>query len=517
MESPALRGPGAAEPDAGATADSLLIMSGTLLSRLTGWLGLLVINNAFAQGIQSAYGLAYRVPNLFRELLAEGALVTAFIPVHRKLDTAGGRALAGSLLTLLVAANLVVVGLGITFADALAGLMIDPGSAIDRELVTLIIQVSFPFLSAISFAALAMGLLQSEGRFFAPAFAPVALNIVQIALLLLWPKTGLYLGLSLTAGGLAQLLVQLPALRRAGLMPAPVWPLHPATRQVLALMIPSVITTGARQLLVVVASRILSRFPDPAPLSFFNSQVIFTLALGLFAVSPVQAYYPRMSRAVAAGDSAALTRSVTQGLRVITYFLAPTGALILTLSTPLIGGLFAWTAGFTDANFAFSVDLTWPLGWGLVTWGIIALLNRALYVLGKIREAVAVNTTSFLLNIALYEWFVREFGLVGLGHATSLTGVLTVAALALVLRRELRLDYRELADHFGRVVFAAAICGLVAGLVYPVLPLDDRGLGGLLSSLAAGSAGLAAYLALTALLRVPETGALFARLTRRNR
>jgi putative peptidoglycan lipid II flippase len=492
-------------------------MGGTLLSRLTGWLGLLVVNNAFAQGIQSAYGIAYRVPNLFRELLAEGALVNSFIPVHRRLDGAGGRALAGSLLTMLVAANLVVVGLGIAFAEVLTGLMIDPGSAVDRELATLIVRVSFPFLSAISFAALAMGLLQSEGRFFAPAFAPVALNAVQIVLMLLWPKTGLYLGLSLTAGGLAQLLFQLPALRRAGLLPVPVWPPHPATRQVLALMTPSIVTTGARQLIVIVAARILSRFPDPAPLSFYNSQVVFTLALGLFAVSPVQAYYPRMSRAAAAGDSAGLTRTVSEGLRLISFFLAPAGALILTLSTPLLGGLFAWTAGFTAFNFAFSVDLTWPLGWGLMTWGMIALLNRVFYVLGRIREAVAINASSFLVNVALYEWFSREFGLAGLGHATSVTGVLTVAALAAMLHADLRLDYRGLADHLARVVSAAALCGLVAWAVYTALPLGDRGASGLLSCLAAGGAGLVVYLAATAALRVPETRALVARLTGRKR
>ncbi|HWG83948.1 MAG TPA: murein biosynthesis integral membrane protein MurJ, partial [Deinococcales bacterium] len=326
-DSPAPEAPAA--PRRSSARNILTVMTGTLASRVLGLVRQLLFNLLFPLPLKDAFNVAYRIPNLFRELLAEGALVNAIIPVYKSLDPAERARFAGSLTTALFAANALVVGLGVLFArevvwavEAMAGLS-GQASSLDTEAAVLLTRIMMPFLSGISFAALAMALLNSEERFSATAFSPLAFSVVSIAGFLAFPGSAVALAWVTTFGGFAQLLVQVPALRRHGLLPSPRLAWHPALGRTLLLMAPFAFTTGTRQFLTIILQALLIRFPTGAVTGFNNADAVFQLFLGLFAVSPALASYPRLSEQAQRGEWPAFRDTVSSYLRLILFLCLP--------------------------------------------------------------------------------------------------------------------------------------------------------------------------------------------------
>src|SRR5690554_787528 len=215
-------------PEKSANRGALILMGGTLGSRVTGLLRNSLLTQLFSSGISDAFVTAFKVPNLFRELLAEGALTNAFVPAFSRLDREDGARLASALLGVLLLVNGLLL-LGAWFAAPfLADLLIGDPTLVDPELTTRLIRIVFPFLLAISLSALAMGLLNASEEFLAPAWAPVALNVVTIALMAIFPGHAVMLAVAHVLGGLFQLLVQVPSLIRLDLLPKGIRLWHPA-------------------------------------------------------------------------------------------------------------------------------------------------------------------------------------------------------------------------------------------------------------------------------------------------
>ena len=284
--------PSTPPPKKSAGRNIVVVMAGTLGSRLTGIFRQQIIN-AFPSHLTDAFLLATRVPNTLRELLAEGALVNAFIPVYKSLDEDGRRTLAQAFSGVLIAVNLLLLALGILAAPWIAGLLVPPGSPVSFELVVYMTRLLVPFLMLISLSAIAMGLLNADEHFRESSFAPVAFNLASIAVLLVTPKNATWLALGWLVGGFAQLIVQLPSLARFGLLPTPALRSHAAMRRVLVNMAPFTLTAGARQILNFYVQRLLAgpQYPSGTVTGYNNAETLFTLANGLFVVSPALAYF----------------------------------------------------------------------------------------------------------------------------------------------------------------------------------------------------------------------------------
>ena len=210
-------------PPRSAVRGALVFMGGTLGSRASGLLREVLLVALFPVRASDAFRIAWAVPNLFRELLAEGALTNAFIPVVQRLRGDDRRAFAGAMLAALTLANALLLGAALLAAPWIVDLLLAVDANVDRDLAVRLLRLTFPVLGAISMAALAMGVLQAEERFAAPAWAPVALNLTAIAVMLAFPGTPEALALGVVAGGVLQALVQWPAMARAGLTPRWRW------------------------------------------------------------------------------------------------------------------------------------------------------------------------------------------------------------------------------------------------------------------------------------------------------
>ena len=494
---------------------ALTLMVGTLASRVTGLLREVLVVALFPVTASDAFRIAWTVPNLFRELLAEGALTNAFIPIYKELSEAERRHLSGAVASVLFLVNALLLLAVLLSAPWIVDLLLAEQSNVDRELTITVMRTVFPLLMAISFSALAMGILNSEERFFAPAWAPVALNVVMIIVMLLAPKTALWLGVGAVAGGLAQFVFQLPSLASFGLLPRPsLW--HPGLPLVLSLTTPFLFTTGARQFLSVVAQRLVSNellFGAGAVTAYSIAGMLFGLVLGLFSISPATAYYSRL-----AGDAArgSVTKTLTAGVRFIAFLCIPAGLLLLAFNRPVVSVLFQLRAAGQEGSVELAIRAVAPLGLAVFPVGLNNFLLRPFFVRKRVRAPIIISVLFTLLNALFFVLLTPSYGIAGLTLATALTGWLQLAVLLLFMRRDEGLALRPLLLHSIKLFAAAGAAllpavyaaswagGLLAGWWGLVLELLT---GGLLT--------LAIYALIAARLGVPELAALQRRLARR--
>ncbi len=493
-------------PQPNANRGALVLMGGTLASRITGLLRNSLLTQLFPAGISDAFVTAFRVPNLFRELLAEGALTNSFVPVYARLGQKEGARLAGALLGALLVANGLLLILGFVAAPWLADLLIGDPTVVDVELTTRLIRIVFPFLLTISLSALAMGILNASERFLAPAWAPVALNVVTVVMMAIFPGHAILLAVSHVLGGLAQLLVQVPALVRHGLMPGRLRLWHPALAGVLLLMVPFAVSSGGRQVLNLVASNVVTGIAAGAQTAFYNADLFLSLALGLFSISPALSYYSRLSR-LAADDPAAYAPTLLRGLGLITFLTAPAGVALYLFAGPAVEIVFNWRAllgsPLTDERLLLTAVATAPLGLAVFPIGLSNLLVRTFYIRSRVWQPVIVTLGTLALQGTLYVILARTLGLAGVSWAIVISSTLQLLVLLWLVERAEGFGLLRLADRSLRILVAAGLAGLAVSLISGLVPLP-AGWWGQLFWLGAGLVVFAAvYFGFCLLFRVP--------------
>lgn len=490
--------------------NTLLVMSGTLSSRLLGLVRQTILTNLpLPDIIKDAFWVAYRIPNLLRELLAEGAIQNALIPVLTSLPPEEARLFARRFGAFLLGVNLVILGLGIVFAPQIASAVLWISSlshgqasplqepAVFGQLV-LMIQLAMPFLLSISMASLFSSMLQSGERFGITSFSPIAFNLGSIVLMLLFPNSVVALGLSVTLGGALQALVQLPALKGYGLE----FKWHPAFREALSRMGPFAFTTSVRQFLNLVLLGILAAYPAAAVTGFHNGELIFTTALGLLAVSPAIAVFPRLSALAGNGDLAKARMLLGRVLQRMAVPMGFAAAMMVALAPWIVGSLYAVTDNFSDANRAFTTQTVMALGFALLPWGLNQLLLRGFYAVGQVGQAVRVTVMVALLNVFGY-WLFREEGLFVLNLVTAIAGWLGLVIYARRLQSFQMVVQTEVWLVVGKVLLAAVPAGLVAHAVAIQFGIPAFFLQNFLPLGAGGLIGLAVFTGIAYVLRLP--------------
>ncbi|MCX7601804.1 MAG: murein biosynthesis integral membrane protein MurJ [Meiothermus sp.] len=490
--------------------NTFLVMAGTLSSRLLGQVRQTILTNLpLPDTLKDAFWVAYRIPNLLRELLAEGAIQNALIPVLTSLPAEEAQRFARRFGAFLLGVNLVILGLGLVFAPQIASALLwlselsltkasplrDP--AVFEQLV-LLIRLVMPFLLSISMASLFSSMLQSGERFGLTSFSPTAFNLGSIGLMLLFPDSVVALGLSVTLGGALQALVQLPALKGYGLE----FRWHPAFRRALARIGPFAFTTSVRQFLNLVLLSILAAYPPAAVTGFQNGELIFTTALGLLAVSPAMAAFPRLSALASNGDLEAARELLRRMMARLAVPLAFVAALMVALAPWMVGALYAFTANFSEANRAFTTQTVMALGLALLPWGLNQLMLRGFYAVGQVGQAVSVTVMVALLNTFGY-WLLREQGLFVLNLATAIAGWLGLAVYARRLQAFQMATLAEVGWMVGKALLAAAPAGGVAYAVAVQFGIPALFWQNLWPLTLGGLAGLAVFVALAYALRLP--------------
>lgn len=452
-----------------------VVSAAVLASRVLGLVREQVFAVSFGAGRDlDAFITAFRIPNLLRDLFAEGALSAAFVTTFTQALERNGEDAAWRLASLVVNALAVVVGglclLGIWFAPAITR-AIAPGFADVPGKLALTVhltRIMFPFLLLVALAAVAMGILNTRNRFGIPAAASAFFNLGSIVgglACVAWLAPGYLSGVfasvrggplptpdpQLTTraitgmavgtlfGGLLQLVVQLPSLWRVGFRYRPTLAVRdPALAQVLRLMAPATIGAAAVQMNVFVNNNFASYLGN-GPVSWLNVAFrLMQLPIGLFGVAIGTVTLPLIARHAARGDAAAMRTSIRQALELVALLCVPAAAGLAWFGVPVVGLIYEH-GRFTAVDTAAAAQALAGYAVGLAGYAGIKVLAPAFYALNDVRTPMRVSVLSIAVNFALNWLFVRVlgFGAVGLALSTSAVALANFAILLVVLRRRL--------------------------------------------------------------------------------
>lgn len=419
----------------------------TAVSRVLGYGRDVLIAAALGAGVSAdAFFVAFKLPNFFRRLFAEGAFAAAFVPVFaRSLEGEGreeARRLADQTLAVLASVLLVLV-LAVEIAMPLLIALMAPGFTDDPEKFSLTValtRITFPYLLFVSLVALFGGMLTSSGRFAAFAAAPILLNLALIAAALVArasPELGaghaLAWGVSL--GGVAQLLLLIVALRRAGLMPRLCLPrLTPGVKKILVLFGPAAFGAGIVQINLLVDQFIASFLPTGAISYLYYADRINQLPLGVIGIAVGTALLPLLSRQIEAGDQEAANDSQSRAVELVMVFCLPSAAALTVIARPIIAALFergAFDAATTDASAAALV----AFAVGLPAYVLIKVFAPGFFARQDTKTPVKIALVGLATNIALNLVFIWYLAHVGIALATALAAWVNGGLLCWVLIR----------------------------------------------------------------------------------
>lgn len=459
----------------------------TLTSRVLGLARDQVLAALFGAGNEmDAFVVAFRIPNLVRTLFAEGAMSSAFVPTFTRYLARHGRTeawrLANNVLNALLLVTGVVVAAGVVFAQPLVSLYAGEYARVPGKLALTVslTRVMLPFVMTAAIAAAVMGMLNSLHRFFVPALAPAAFNVATIicafALVPLMPAIGLpriaAIAIGALAGGLGQIAIQWPLLRREGFRYERIFDPHDAgLRQVLLLMGPGTIGLAATQVNVFV-NTLLATTQGTGAVSWLTYAFrLMYLPIGLFGVSIGTAVLPAVSRHAAAHDIPGIRHTVSRGLALMLMVNVPATLGLIVLATPIVRLLFEhgqFRATDTTATAA-AVQL---YAVGLVGYSAARIASPIFYAVGRSRVPVVVSVATIAVNIALSVIFVRLLGFAGLALSTSVASIANGAALLWLLRRQLDgIEGRGLTVVLVKVSLAAAAMAFAAAAIqYQLVP-----------------------------------------------
>ncbi|MCI0587903.1 MAG: murein biosynthesis integral membrane protein MurJ [Planctomycetes bacterium] len=485
-----------------------IVAGGTLASRILGLVRDSLGAAYFGAGwVYGAFQLAWLLPNLFRRLFGEGALASAFIPAFARAMRDGGKEAAGRLVAAIAGALLLVLGLLAALTAALA-LALPPSSIVPllREAAAagLVLRLSAlfaPYLLLVCLYALATGVLNSRGRFFAPAIAPAVLNLVWIAgfgALALSPPSSLEEGASLLAlfvlaGGVVQLALQLPALRTEGFLVRPrLDRREPEFRRVLRDMAPIVLGLSLVQVNLVVDQVVAWSLVSPGANTYvYLGNRLLQFPLSMVGMAAASASFPTLAGRAAARDLEGFSRAFGRTLSFVVLLAAPAGAGLFALAGPITDLLFGH-GRFGPEDVREAAGTVAMFGLGVPFFCAAQILARAHYALGDVRRPVRIAGVLVAANLALSLLLVRRLGVAGIALATSLGSAANCLLLARGLRARGDLSASPgLGGSLLRSTLGALACGLAAFGVHRVC----AGLGLLPSVAAAIAAGGAAALA----------------------
>jgi putative peptidoglycan lipid II flippase len=450
----------------------------TMSSRMLGLVRDLVLAHVFgASNEMDAYTVAFRIPNLLRDLFAEGAMSSAFVPTFTRVLTIDGKAAAWRLGNLVITALLLVTGvlavLGMVFAGPLVTFAagryaVVPGKL---ELAVTLARIMLPFLTLIALAVGLMGMLNSLRRFFVPAFSPAMFNIGTLAtmavLIPVFRAHGIgaifAVAIGTLVGGVGQVVIQWPGLRREGFRFRPRIDFSdPGLREVMTLMGPGTMALAAVQINILVNTMLATSEGEGAVSCLNFAFRVMYLPIGLFGLSIATAAIPSLSRDAARGDPRGMRATFSSALRMMLVLNVPATVGLMVLSTPIVALLFEHGSFTAEAAAGTAAALMFYAP-GLIGYSAIKLTVPTFYTLRDSRTPVIVGAVSVAFNVVLSLILVRVLGFRGLALGTAVSSIFNAAVLLWLLRRKMgALDGRRVVLAFAKVALASVAMAAAA-------------------------------------------------------
>jgi putative peptidoglycan lipid II flippase len=425
-----------------------------------------------------AYVLAYRIPNLFRRLVAEGSMTASFIPVFtgymRERTKQEVWEFANRLFWTLAVVAAVITILGMVFSPSVVHLF--AGKNVAGAQAVELNRIIFPYLFFIALAALAMGILNCFDIFGLPAATPVFLNVATIffSVGVVWrhfkdPATALAVGV--LVGGVLQFLIQVPLLVQKGMkFNFGISFSHPAIRDVARLMVPRLFGIGIGQINLLIDTRFAtaSMMPEGSLAALYLADRVMELVLGGYAIAVATAILPMMSHQAAANDYGALKKTLAFSVRIVAFITVPAALGLMILREPIIRVLFQH-GQFVAASTRLTARALLYYSIGLPALASVKLIVPAFYSARDTKTPVIVAFISMVINIVLnivfLQFFFKRVQNGGPALATALACFFDFFALFIIFRlRYGSMGTLDILRSFSKISLCAGIMGVACWL-----------------------------------------------------
>ncbi|WP_344800630.1 murein biosynthesis integral membrane protein MurJ [Litoribacillus peritrichatus] len=432
---------------AGLLQSSAVVAVMTMLSRVLGLVRDVVVAVLFGAGAGAdAFFVAFKIPNFFRRLFAEGAFAQSFVPVlteyqqkkaHEQVKDLVNH-VAGTLgCVLFITTVIAVVG-----APVLA-MVFAPGFSSDQAKYALtvdMLRLTFPYLMLISLTAFAGGILNSYGRFAVPAFTPVLLNLSLIgSALLIAPYLDvpvMALAYGVLIAGVVQLLFQLPFLGGLGLFPKPQYRKdHEGVKKIVSLMIPALFGVSVSQINLLLDTVLASFLQTGSVAWLYYSDRLTELPLGVFGIAIATVILPSLSKKHSNDDSGAFSQTLDWAVRMVMLIGVPAMLALIVLAEPLVSTLFFHGALTADDIPMITASLR-AYSLGLLAFMLIKVLAPGFFSRQDTKTPVKIAIRAMIANMVLNLLLVWHLDHVGLALATSISSWLNALWLYLALRKD---------------------------------------------------------------------------------
>lgn len=444
----------------------------TIISRILGFARDILIAKFFGTArYAEAFVVAFRIPNMLRDLVGEGATNSAVVPVlseyHEKKKEEFWE-LANVLLNVVLIVLSAITILGVFLSPFIVRL-IAPGFLSDPEkfrATVYLTRIMFPFILMVGLLAYAMGILNSLKHFAMPAFAPVVLNF-SIIVCSLWKQDSvLALAIGVLIGGVLQLLIQIPALFKQGFSFHFRRKLsHPAVKKIGQLLLPRILGSCVYQINIFVntmLASIASIVGAGGVAALYYANRIFQFPLAIFGIALAQAVLPTMSREALDTDTVRLKATLSFSLRAINYIIVPASLGLIVLAVPITKVLFE-RGKFDSYSTLITSQALMFYSIGLFSYAGIKILVSCFYSLKDTVTPVKAAVVSLILNIILNILLMFPMKLNGLALSTSISGCFNFFMLFLILRRKIgRLDGKRICDSFFKVILSSLAMAFIS-------------------------------------------------------
>jgi putative peptidoglycan lipid II flippase len=477
----------------------------TLLSRVLGLVRDIICASVFGTSLAwDAFVVAFKIPNLFRRLFGEGALSAAFIPVFTEYLETKGKKDAWELVNVTGTLLFIILGSLVVLAEISFSVIPTVFSLNSKwELVLNLLLITFPYVMFICMVAFAMAVLNSLKHFLMPALAPVALNVCWIlGVLFLTPAFGDTLDTKIFGvaaviliGGMIQLAIQVPALRKEGIT---FWPSlhfsHPGLKRIMALMLPIIFGLAIVQINVLMDSFIAIAFAKPPggaeyftlagitipyPLETGAASVLYygdrliQFPLGVFGIAMATAVFPYFSTYAARKDWASFTDTFNLAIRVILFIGIPASVGLILLRRPLVELFYERNAFTTESTDRTSTVI---LFYAIGVWAYSAshVIIRAFYSVQDTKTPVKVGAgmvgLNLILNLTLI-WFLREGGL---ALATAISATIQIIILFALLHKKLNITgHKHIITSAIKTLIATFFMYVTCWVMLKIMPTSD--------------------------------------------
>lgn len=462
-----------------------MTLAATATSRILGLARDQVLAAFFGAGNEmDAFAVAFRIPNLVRDLFAEGAMSASFVPAFTHHLTRRGKEaafrLGNNVLNALLIVTFLLVVAGLVFTRQIVTLYAGDFAAVPGklELTIQLTRVMLPFLMTVVAATVAMGMLNSLHHYFVPAVSTAIFNLATIGcafalvpiMVNLQVPGIMAIGIGVLLGGIGLVLIQWPSLRREGFRYSPMFDRHdPALRGVLMLMGPGTIGLAATQINILVGTLLATGEGTGAVSWLTYAFRIMSLPIGLFGVSLATAALPAMARHAAADDLAGVRETLSRALGMTFMLNVPATLGLLALAQPIVELLFE-RGRFTPADTRATAAALQVYAIGLIGYSAARIATPTFYALGRSRTAVAVSIAAIAGNVGLSLSLVGWMGFRGLALATAIAALGNGVLSLLLLRRLLgAIDGTRLLVLFSKVLAAGLVMAIAAWAIHSAM------------------------------------------------